>query len=661
MINTKKETIPSKIKCVLSFKQFKSQQNIPTKIEFTEHNMKITFTHIANDSLSFVNDLLHPIYKTSKHMYAINYSLMRKTGTNSSFNAIAIEIANPVMNTSVTIALTRLETQSVLFKKKFSEQAVKAMVGYLRRKTSLETKYLMEKYISLLNMLKECLEPQKRENQIIETILVNSYFFGKRYYEKYHEEIKQKQKLIKTEIKKQLSKQLKQFEEVLSEHDKMKKSIYCSTFDTMINEFKIRTSLLIEENINFLFKVINAEGDGINLGKVDKYSITKKLTGVNENGWGLKENNSNVITHNMNMNVDMSLQLNNANSFGQQVVNRELIFKKHQHQHQHHQQHHQHNKSSMFFTNAHKKGETLAQLNLNISCDSVLHNNNNNNTMSLEHINDKDNNNINKSSNNINITTSNNINNVNKLGFHFTKVFTPLNNSISFNNSFHTNKTDLTSSSTKTTSKDKDAKHPTTSSKPSPKKKSTFSSQNADLLETPKFFSNTQKKVSNLFSKSKVPKTVSPTPHLNKTFTTQMIPHNKQLNNSSFDNINNSTVISNSSMFKMNKFENENISIIAMSKQIEHLCKRHSFFPPVDTFNIFLNTAEIIHRRFFEESFHLYFPELFEVELDKDNLIKIESLYNMFMYLRTMRSFLFTKNNQMCMSSMLFVSDELIW
>ena len=628
MINNKKENVPSKIKCVLSFKQFKSQQNIPSKIEFTEHNMKITFTNIPTDSLSFVSDLLHPLYKTSKHIYAINYSLMRKTGTNSSFTAIAIEIANPVMNTSVTIALSRLEMQNVLFKKKLPEQVVKAMVGFLRRKTSLETKHLMEKYISLLNMLKECLEPQKRENQIIETILVNSYLFGKRYYEKYHEEIKQKQKLIKTEIKKQLSKQLKQFEEVMSEHDKMKKSIYCSTFDTMINEFKIRTSLLIEENINFLFKVINAENDGINLGKVDKYSITKKLTGVNESS----HNNSNIISNNMN--VDMSLQLNNANSFGQQVVNRELIFKKHQH-------HHQHNKSSVFFTNTHKKGETLAQLNLNISCDSVL--NNNNNTISLEHIHNKDNNN-------------NSNNNINKLGFHFTKVFTPLNNSVSFNNSFNTNKTDLTSSSTKTTSKDKDAKHSTV-----PKKKSTFSSQNADLLETPKFFSNTQKKVSNLFSKSKVPKTVSPTPHLNKTFTSQMPPHNKQLNNSSFDNINNSTVISNSSLFKMNKFENENISIIAMSKQIEHLCKRHSFFPPVDTFNIFLNTAEIIHRRFFEESFHLYFPELFEVELDKDNLIKIESLYNMFMYLRTMRGFLFTKSNQMCMSSMLFVSDELIW
>ena len=139
------------------------------------------------------------------------------------------------------------------------------------------------------------------------------------------------------------------------------------------------------------------------------------------------------------------------------------------------------------------------------------------------------------------------------------------------------------------------------------------------------------------------------------------MPNNTTTNNS-FHNLNNSVVISNDVLFKINNaFDKESISIIAITQQIEQLCKRHSFFPPVDTMNIFINTAEIIHRRFFEESFKLYLPELFEVELDNENLIKIESLYNMFMYLRSMKTFLFNEQNRMCMTSILFVSDDLIF
>ena len=607
---TKQETPPSKLKCLISFKQHKTHQNIPSKIEFTKHNIKLSFPSISQDSLSFLNNIFTPLFKPSSHSYSINYSFITKTSTNSLFNIIAFELTNPIMNTSQTLIVSNMETQSVLFKKRLSDFAVKSLVTYLRKRSSIETTFLMEKYMSLLTMFKECLEPQKRENRIIEGILVNSYFFGKKYYEKYHSEIKMKHKLIKSEMKKHLSKQLKQFEDLITEHDRTKMKMNFVMFDTMINEFKLRTSLLIEESICFLFNVINAEKEGINLNKVDKYSITKKLTGIN-NSMCIKSENEASRIKGVNVFKKYSQQCNDNNS---------------------------HNKSSFLLQHGghHKRGETLAHLNFNISCDSILQDKHiSTNTLS-------------------NITKDNNDNkhtNENKLGMNLSNVFIPLNNSNIINN----NKTDIVSTSTKTTSKGNETK-----TNVQFKKKKNFPSQNADLLETPKFFTNGQK-VSNLFTKSKFPKNITNhSNNLNKTFNSQM-PNNTTTNNS-FHNLNNSVVISNDVLFKINNaFDKESISIIAITQQIEQLCKRHSFFPPVDTMNIFINTAEIIHRRFFEESFKLYLPELFEVELDNENLIKIESLYNMFMYLRSMKTFLFNEQNRMCMTSILFVSDDLIF
>lgn len=611
---TKQETPPSKLKCLISFKHHKTHQNIPSKIEFTKHNIKLSFPSISHDSLSYLNDIFTPLFKPSSHSYIINYSFITKTATNSLFNIIALELTNPIMNTNQTIILSNMETQSVLFKKRLSNFTVKSLVTYLQKRSSIETTFLMEKYMSLLTMFKECLEPQKRENRIIEGILVNSYFFGKKYYEKYHNEIKMKHKLIKSEMKKHLSKQLKQFEDLITEHDRTKMKMNFVMFDTMINEFKLRTSLLIEETICFLFEVINAEKEKINLDKVDKYSITKKLTGINNS---------------------MCIKGENEESRMKRVndIKKNVIFKKYSQQ----CNNNSHNKSSILFQQGghHKRGETLEHLNFNISCDSIFQNKNIlNNTLS-------------------NITKHNNDNkhkSQNKLGLNLSNVFNPLNNS-----NINNNKIDIISTSTKTTSKGNETKMNIIESK----KKKSFPSQTADLLETPKFFTNAQK-VSNLFTKSKFPKNITNhNNNLNKTFNGN-IPDNTTTNNS-FHNMNNSVVISNDVLFKINNiYDKESISIVTISQQIEHLCKRHSFFPPVDTMNIFINTAEIIHRRFFEESFKLYLPDLFEMETDNDSLIKIESLYNMFMYLRSMKTFLFTEQNRVYMTSILFVSDDLI-
>ena len=96
-----------------------------------------------------------------------------------------------------------------------------------------------------------------------------------------------------------------------------------------------------------------------------------------------------------------------------------------------------------------------------------------------------------------------------------------------------------------------------------------------------------------------------------------------------------------------------------ITKKIDGLCEIHSFYPPNDAFNIFLNTAEIIFRKFFEGTFNLYFPFLFSFETDMENLIKINSLYDYFLYLRGLKQFLFNEESQFSMASLLYMSDEL--
>ena len=96
-----------------------------------------------------------------------------------------------------------------------------------------------------------------------------------------------------------------------------------------------------------------------------------------------------------------------------------------------------------------------------------------------------------------------------------------------------------------------------------------------------------------------------------------------------------------------------------MTKHIDNLCELHAFVPPTDIFNIFLNTAEIIYRKFFEGCFKSCFTNLFLCEVDKDGLIKIDALYNYFFYLRALKKFLFKEESQISMTSLLYMTGEL--
>lgn len=512
-MNKEEINIHTKYKAIVSFNPFKTKLVFNSKIEINEHYLHITILSSSlSSSIEILKGIFNPLYQNLKGNYYINLLFITSVTTTNDNSSLVFDAYNPVMNTSFNFTLSKIETQSLLFKKKLSKEGMKKIIQYIENKKKSERNYLINKFISLISLFKECLEPQKKENQTIVNVLVSAYVVGKNYYDKYSSIFKHNKK-IKTGIKKQLTEKLKLLEYMIPEQELLKQSLGPLSFDSLIGEFKLRTSFLIQEGITFLLQIINADSKVMEYEKIDKYLISENL-------------------HTLQDSIECSKSSVNLKKINKTFSNNK------------------NNKSTELFHN--KNMETLAQLNL--TDDSI------------------------------------NIKNI-KLG-----------------------KNDLFSVSTKTTSKDKEKL----------KNKISQLVKGSDMLETPKFFSKNNNKLS------------------------------KKI------------IIQNNNKYIQNKIGNkkyigsdDGISVIEMTKHIDNLCELHAFVPPTDIFNIFLNTAEIIYRKFFEGCFKTYFTNLFLFEVDKDGLIKIDALYNYFFYLRALKKFLFKEESQISMASLLYMTGEL--
>ena len=83
------------------------------------------------------------------------------------------------------------------------------------------------------------------------------------------------------------------------------------------------------------------------------------------------------------------------------------------------------------------------------------------------------------------------------------------------------------------------------------------------------------------------------------------------------------------------------VSLNGINKEIEELCNVHALLIPNGIFNLFCNAAEIIHRKFFQIVINNYLGNIFYLEEDKEGNIKIEDLYNYFLYIRALKLMLF--------------------
>ena len=127
--------------------------------------------------------------------------------------------------------------------------------------------------------------------------------------------------------------------------------------------------------------------------------------------------------------------------------------------------------------------------------------------------------------------------------------------------------------------------------------------------------------------------------HLNK------IPTFNQYINNDFDE-QKSSKTGKDIIKRNNKNDNNNKTEINLKDIIEKCCRKHSFLPPNDSFNIFFNTTEIIQRKFFELFFNEFIGDIFEFQKDNDNLIKLDSLYQIFVCIRRLKRIIFMENNK---------------
>lgn len=117
---------------------------------------------------------------------------------------------------------------------------------------------------------------------MIESILLTAYINGKNYYEKNINLYKQTFKL-KQSMKKTVLERLKQIESMLPNDEQVRNNLSCSCFDSLLSEFKVRSSVYIEESLSLFFNIINIENNVFNIHKISASKVTDNLRAVNIN------------------------------------------------------------------------------------------------------------------------------------------------------------------------------------------------------------------------------------------------------------------------------------------------------------------------------------------------------------------------------------------
>ena len=148
----------------------------------------------------------------------------------------------------------------------------------------------------------------------------------------------------------------------------------------------------------------------------------------------------------------------------------------------------------------------------------------------------------------------------------------------------------------------------------------------------------------------------------------------KQTNNQGFDNFSNNyynNLNKNKIQISINPLENINnipknfnnkkfVTLNSLNQEIEESCSLHALLIPDNIFNLFCNASEIIHRKFFQLTFYNYLGNIFYLEEDKEGNIKIEDMYNYFLYIRSLKLMLFNNNKKDHFMANILVGDIMI-
>ena len=319
--------ISEKIKGIMTISSINIPHKIKVQLEFTEHYLIIKFLDLKNKIKQAVEKIFFPLYKKSSNIYFLNYTLLKMISP-VDLSRLKISMINPKSNFTFTLTIKNLEIIGMLFNKKLSFEGLNLINRKLINLINLEIKHLIGQFLYLFTLLRDCLDPKKCENPTIEDILFKSYITGKNYYEKYIFELKKNTK-IKKEMKKLVLEKIDKLNKMkrynLNNYGKsteseeednyenairienlndlnneesnnnLEKNYDFSSFDSLINEFKYRTSVNIEESIILFFKIVSIDRSQINMRFQDTKSISINLKNLNEKEKRIKGNMPSLV------------------------------------------------------------------------------------------------------------------------------------------------------------------------------------------------------------------------------------------------------------------------------------------------------------------------------------------------------------------------------
>lgn len=97
---------------------------------------------------------------------------------------------------------------------------------------------------------------------------------------------------------------------------------------------------------------------------------------------------------------------------------------------------------------------------------------------------------------------------------------------------------------------------------------------------------------------------------------------------------------------------------IQIKKWFEYTKKFHEFIPNNSLDNIYINTSEIIQRKFFEILIKNYFGDIINIELEKNKTLSMDDFHQILMVIRRMKKILFTNKNFEYYSDLPFLNEQ---
>ena len=143
---------------------------------------------------------------------------------------------------------------------------------------------------------------------------------------------------------------------------------------------------------------------------------------------------------------------------------------------------------------------------------------------------------------------------------------------------------------------------------------------------------------------------------LNQTVNGRII--NKKINLENFNQTDINNLIANIHKSYNNKIIDKNVYEDKIKEWFEFSKEFHSFIPNNSMENIISNTAQIIHRKFFEILIKTFFPDIISIEINRNKTLNSDEFHLILKILRRLKSILFTNKNRKYYLDFEFLNEE---